>query len=163
MASKKILQLGDPALYEVAHEILQEEMHRYRPVIADMHDTIMDFRIRYKFGRAIAAPQIGVARRLVYMFIDEPRVFINPVLSDLSQSTMSVWDNCMSFPFLSVKVKRHKTCTITYRDLKWQQKSERLEGELSELLQHECDHLDGILAIQRAIDPKSFAIRGMEP
>ncbi len=152
MAVKKILQLGDPVLYEVAEEILQEDMYKYRPVIADMHDTVMDFRIKYGFGRAIAAPQIGVARRLVYMFIDQPQLFINPVLSVHSKNTLSVWDNCMSFPFLSVKVKRHKSCTITYRDLKWRERTERLDGDLSELLQHECDHLDGILYPMRMTD-----------
>ena len=160
MAVKKILQLGDPVLYEVAEEILQEDMYKYRSAIADMHDTIMDFRIKYGFGRAIAAPQIGVPKRLVYMFTDQPKVLINPVLLDQSKNTLSAWDNCMSFPFLSVKVKRHKSCTVTYRDLKWQERTERLDGDLSELLQHECDHLDGILAVQRAIDRKSFAIRG---
>lgn len=159
MAIKKILQLGDPALYEVAEEILQEDMYKYRPAIADMHDTVMDFRIKYGFGRAIAAPQIGLAKRIVYMFIDEPRVFINPVISDHSKNTVSLWDNCMSFPCLTVKVKRHRTCTIAYRDLKWRQRTECLDGDLSELLQHECDHLDGILAVQRAIDLKSFAVR----
>lgn len=162
MAIKTILQLGDPALYDIAEEIGEDEMPRLRRVIADMHDTVMDFRVKYGFGRAIAAPQIGVNKRLVYMFIEQPAVFINPVLSDLSQSTMSVWDNCMSFPFLSVKVKRHANCTITYRDLKWSEKTERLENDLSELLQHEVDHLDGILAVQRAIDARSFAVRGHE-
>jgi len=159
MAVQRILQLGDPALYEVAEEIHQENMYKYRPAIADMHDTVMDFRIKHGFGRAIAAPQIGLPVRLVYMFIDQPQVFINPVLSDFSKDTLSVWDDCMSFPFLSVKVRRHKSCTITYRDLKWQEKTERLEGVLSELLQHEYDHLDGILAVQRAIDLNSFAVR----
>jgi peptide deformylase len=76
---------------------------------------------------------------------------------------LTLWDNCLSFPCLSVKVKRHKSCRITYRDLKWQEKTAELEGDLSELLQHEVDHLDGILATQRAVDLKSFAVRGFEP
>ena len=162
MAVKKILQLGDPALYQTAEELTREELSHIRPAIADMHDTIMDFRITHGFGRGIAAPQLALNKRLIYVFIDQPTVFINPVLSDFSDDMKVIWDNCMSFPFLSVRVERHAACTISYRDLKWQERSERLEGDLSELLQHECDHLDGILAVQRAIDMKSFAVRGLE-
>lgn len=163
MAVKEIIQLGRPDLYVPSDEIREDEMSEIRPVIADMHDTVMDFRLKYGFGRAMAAPQIGLHKRLVYMFIDQPQVFINPVLSELSDEMVHLWDNCMSFPYLSVKVERSKTCTIKYRDLTWRQKKLKLNGDLSELLQHEVDHLDGILATQRAIDDQSFAIRGQEP
>jgi len=73
---------------------------------------------------------------------------------------MEVWDDCMSFPELLVKVKRNKRCKIHYKDLDW--KNNVLEGDLSELLQHEYDHLDGILAVQRAIDNKSFKIKNCD-
>ncbi|MEW6412900.1 MAG: peptide deformylase [Candidatus Zixiibacteriota bacterium] len=159
MSVREIIQLGDPRLYQKAEEVSHEKLPVLRRVVADMHDTMMDFRLTYGFGRAIAAPQIGVAKRLIYMFIDQPVVLINPILFDLSKDMMTVWDNCMSFPHLQVKVKRHKTGRITFRDLKFNEISWNLEGDLSELLQHECDHLDGILAVQRAIDPKSFAVR----
>ena len=65
----------------------------------------------------------------------------------------------MSFPELLVKVHRHHRCRITYRAENWEAQSMIPEGDLSELLQHEVDHLDGILAVQRAIDDKSFALR----
>lgn len=162
MAVKEILQLGHPGLHRVSEEIQADEMHTIRPVVADMHDTVMDFRLKHGFGRAMAAPQIGLLKRLVYMYIDQPMVFINPVLTDLSDDTITLWDNCMSFPQLLVKVTRHRGCTLRYRDLNWKEKTLRLDGDLSELLQHECDHLDGILATQRAIDSKSFALRGHE-
>ena len=67
-----------------------------------------------------------------------------------------VWDDCMSFPNLLVKVMRHKKLTITFYNLKWQKQTWFLEDDLAELLQHEYDHLDGILATQRAIDQRSF-------
>jgi peptide deformylase len=121
---------------------------------------MMDFRRRYGAGRAIAAPQIGVMKRLIYMHIDKPVVFINPVLQDLNEEMIEVWDDCMCFPELLVKVKRHKICTVQYHDSDWNQKTMGLEGSLSELIQHEYDHLDGILAVSRAIDSKSFAQRG---
>lgn len=162
MAVKEILQLGHPGLHRACEEIQADEMHAIRPVVADMHDTVMDFRLKHGFGRAMAAPQIGLLKRLVYMFIDQPMVFINPVLSDLSDDTITLWDNCMSFPQLVVRVQRHRSCTLRYRDLSWKEKKIELEGDLSELLQHECDHLDGILATQRAINDRSFAIRGHE-
>ena len=122
----------------------------------------MDFRRKYSAGRAIAAPQIGVMKRLVYMHIDEPVVFINPILGMKSEETMEVWDDCMCFPDLLVKVERHRGCRITYRDMNWREHSMMLEGDLSELLQHECDHLDGILAVSRAVDPYSFALRSQK-
>ena len=98
-------------------------------------------------------------KRVVYMHIDQPVVFFNPILEDKSAATMELWDDCMSFPDLLVKVSRHHSCRIVYRDQTWEEKSMDLKGNLAELLQHEIDHLDGILAVQRAIDEKSFALR----
>jgi peptide deformylase len=72
---------------------------------------------------------------------------------------MEVMDDCMSFPHLLVRVQRYKKCKITYRDMKWQKQEMVLEGDLSELLQHEYDHLDGILATMRAVDTRSFYIK----
>ncbi|MDP6356270.1 MAG: peptide deformylase, partial [Planctomycetota bacterium] len=72
---------------------------------------------------------------------------------------MDVWDDCMCFPDLLVKVERHSTCTLKFRDLDWSERQMELAGDLSELLQHEYDHLDGILAVSRAIDGLSFALR----
>lgn len=60
-----------------------------------------------------------------------------------------------------VKVKRHKRCCIEYKDINWQECSMNLEGDLAELLQHEYDHLDGILATMKAIDNKSFYLKNM--
>jgi peptide deformylase len=65
----------------------------------------------------------------------------------------------MSFPDILVKVKRYENCRVTFRDLKWKEHSMILEEDLSELLQHEVDHLNGILAIQRAADNKSIILR----
>jgi len=121
-----------------------------------------DFRNQYGVGRAIASPQIGVMKRLIYMYIDTPVVFINPVLKNKSNETMVVWDDCMSFPDLLVKVKRHQSCRIVYRDMEWKEKEMTLKGDLSELLQHEYDHLDGILAVSRAVDNQSFALKSQK-
>ena len=159
MPVRDILLLGHPKLYAVCAAVRQDEVASLRPVVQDMHDTLMDFRRRYGAGRAIAAPQIGVMKRLVYMHIDGPVVFVNPVLDQPSEATVELWDDCMSFPDLLVRVRRHRCCRITYRDLDWHEHTRLLEDDLSELLQHECDHLDGILAVARAIGPHAFALR----
>ncbi len=159
MAVREILLLGNPLLYDVCEPVTQDELESLKPVVQDMHDTLMDFRARYGAGRAIAAPQIGVTKRLVYMHIDRPTVFVNPVLDQLSDAMFEFWDDCMSFPDLLVRVQRHYACRITYRDLDWQEHTLQLEGDLSELLQHECDHLDGILAVSHAVDAQSFCLR----
>lgn len=156
---EKILLLGNPALYQVADEVKEEELAQMKQVSDELHEVLIEFRKKYQAGRAIAAPQIGVQKRLVYMHIDHPVTMINPVLYDLSEEMMELWDDCLCFPNLLVKVRRHQQCKIDFWDLSWQKHTWTLDGDLSELLQHECDHLDGILATQRAIDEKSFAWR----
>jgi len=159
---KEVLQLGNPKLYEISQSVKEDELGMLERIVNDLHDTLMDFRNRYGAGRAIAAPQIGVVKRLLYMHIDKPVVFVNPKLLHKSTEMMTVWDDCMCFPDLLVKVERHKTCTISYRDMDWNEQEILLEGDLSELLQHEYDHLDGILAVSRAVNEQSFALRSQK-
>ena len=75
------------------------------------------------------------------------------------QQMIDVLDDCMSFPDLLVRVKRHKRCIIYYKDLDWNDCSMELEGDMSELIQHEYDHLDGILATLRAVDERAFVMK----
>jgi peptide deformylase len=151
---REVLQLGNPQLYEGCEPIRQSEVHSLTQTVEDLHDTLGAFRRQYGAGRAIAAPQIGLKKRLIYMYIEQPVVFINPVLEFLSDEKMVVLDDCMSFPGLLVKVERYKSSRISYLDLDWQEHTLDLEGDLAELLQHEYDHLDGILATMRAIDKR---------
>ncbi len=158
MAVRELLRLGNPKLYEVCADVEQYELHEMANVVSDLHDTLLHFREQWGPARAVAAPQIGVMKRLIYACIDDPKVLVNPVISEQSPEKFELWDDCMSFPELLVRVERHRTCTIRYRDLDWNEHVERLI-DLSELLQHECDHLDGILAISRAIDSRSIILR----
>lgn len=158
MAVREILLLGNPKLYELSQPITEGELATVRHTVEDLHDTMMAFKERHGRGRAIAAPQIGVMKRLVYMHIDDPHVFINPVLVNRSEEMIELWDDCMSFPDIVVRVRRHRACTIVYKDMDWHEQRLELHGDLSELLQHEVDHLDGILAVQRAIDDRSIAM-----
>jgi len=159
MAVKEIFQLGNPRLYEVSSEVKKQELDDIKLIIGDLHDTLLDFRNKYNAGRAMAAPQIGVMKRLIYMHIGAPVIMINPILTNKSEEMIEVWDDCMCFPELLVKVHRHKKCKIEYLDMNWQKSDLILGGEMSELLQHEYDHLDGILSVSRAIDGQSFAMR----
>ena len=162
MTVREIYLLGNPKLYERSDPVEAEDLQALRATVEDLHDTLLDFRKRYGAGRAIAAPQIGLTKRLIYMFIHEPVVFINPSLKDLSPEMIEVWDDCMCFPDLLVKVRRHKQCTIRFKDLQWNDRAMTLTDDLSELLQHEYDHLDGILAVSRAIDGRSFALKNQK-
>lgn len=156
---KAILLLGNPSLYEVSEPVAPQEAAAMRAVVADLHDTLFEFRRQYQAGRAIAAPQIGIQKRLIYMHIDASTVMINPALEPLGSEQMEVWDDCMSFPNLLVRVRRWRRCRLTFRDLDWQEHELSLEDDLSELLQHEYDHLDGILATMRAIDNRSLRVK----
>jgi len=162
MAMKEVLLLGNPQLYEVSTTILREDLDDIRNIVTDLHDTLLALRQQYGAGRAIAAPQIGVMKRLLYMHIDKPTVFINPVLDMMSKEIIEVWDDCLCFPDLLIRLNRHKSCRILYQDEEWKQKEMWLDGDLSELLQHEFDHLEGILAVSRAIDGQSFALNSQK-
>ena len=154
-----LLQLGNPLLYQVCEPVQQHELYSVTEWVNNLDNVMKEIRAKYNFGRAIAAPQLGIMKRLFYMNIDKPIVFINPVLTDLSEEQFEVWDDCMCFPNLLVKVNRHKSLTINYLDGNWNQQSLSVKDDLSELIQHEFDHLDGILCTMRAIDNQSFKWR----
>lgn len=156
---KDLLLLGDPRLYERCEPVKQEELPLVQDWVADLDSVMKEIRAKYHFGRAIAAPQLGIMKRLIYMNIDKPVIFINPEFKHLSDEMFEVWDDCMSFPNLLVKVKRHKTAVISYLDENWEPQETTLTGDLSELLQHEYDHIEGILCTMRAIDERSFKWR----
>ena len=156
---KDLLLLGDPRLYEKCDPILPSESSQVKDWVADLDNVMKEVKARYHFGRAIAAPQLGIMKRLIYMNIDRPVVFINPELVNLSDELFELWDDCMSFPQLLVKVKRHRALTIRYLDEDWQPQQWDMTDDLSELMQHEYDHLDGVLCTMRAIDARSFKWR----
>jgi peptide deformylase len=156
MAVKDIVLLGNPLLYEKSLPVEKTEIKKLLPQIRLMAETVIDFRKQYQVGRAIAAPQIGLLKRIICLNIDKPVAIINPELTELSPEMIELWDDCMSFPNLLVKVRRHKQLTLSFYDLNWERQTWHLENDMAELIQHEYDHLEGILAIQRAVDNKSF-------
>ena len=156
---REILLIGDPRLYEVSEEVREEELEALRPVFEDLFDCIRGIRRDFGFGRAIAAPQIGVQKRVICMLTDKPYVIINPTLEFVGEEMMDLMDDCMSFPNLLVRVRRYRHCILRYRDENWQFREKRMDEDMAELIQHEYDHLDGILATMRAVDNKSFTMK----
>ena len=151
-----LLLLGDPRLYEQCTPVQYEERNQIASWVSDLDDVMTEIQNKYGFGRGIAAPQLGIMKRLVYIRTDKPWVLINPEIIETSEDTFDLWDDCMSFPALLVHVQRYSQIKIRYTDLEWQHHEMVLKNDLSELLQHEIDHLDGILCTMRAINQKSF-------
>jgi len=146
-----ILVVGDPRLEQVAAEVSPDDAVLPHE-IGQMHATLDAFRRNHGFGRAIAAPQVGIRKRLIAMNLGiEPLALVNPEIIWRSDELFEVWDDCLSIPDRIVRVRRHKSISFRYRDEHWREKiCERISTDLSELLQHEIDHLDGILMLARA-------------
>jgi peptide deformylase len=157
MAVKEILLLGNPVLRTPSARVRHFATPRLRRTVKDLSDTLADFRRRRGFGRGIAAPQIGVQERVIYL--EEAGPLVNPRITRRSRQMMTLWDDCFSFPDLLVKVQRHLRVSVEYHDKTGRKRTLAAEGGLSELLQHEIDHLDGILAVDRALDPACIITR----
>ena len=159
MAVREILLLGNPILRTRCENVKKFSDPAIKNIITDLLDTLADFRRTHRFGRGIAAPQIGVGEKITVINIDEPLVMINPAIIKRSKQKITLWDDCFSFPNLLVKIKRHMKITVRYLDEVGAKQHLEVEGGLSELLQHEIDHLNGILAVDRAIDSKHVILR----
>jgi peptide deformylase len=130
------------------------------PVFADLRDTLHQFRRTHGFGRGISAVQIGVPLRLIYIEFEGTIYAIrNPEYEFQSEEKFRLWDDCFSFPDLLVYLERSGRVTVRYEDEEGRPRRIEAVGALSELLQHEIDHLDGVLAIDRALDRNSLATR----
>jgi len=159
MPTSRVLLLGDPRLYEKSTDIGGEDWLLVPQMVAQLDEVLQAFKTRYGAFRGIAAPQLGIMKRLIYLNIDRPIAIINPEITYRSQEMFELWDDCMCFPNLLVKVMRHQRCTIRYQNPKQEVETWALEGSLSELIQHEYDHLEGVLSIQRAVNPTAFKWR----
>lgn len=163
MAIKNVLQLGDPGLREICRPVDDPQSAEMLQLITDLRDTLAHWRATTGYGRAIAAPQIGVACRAIFLQLPgaEPWPLFNPTLTERSNDKMIVWDACLSFLCIFMQVERHREITVRYQDQQgeWQEIHAGAQRDLSELLQHEIDHLDGILAVDRISDIKTLCTR----
>jgi peptide deformylase len=163
MAIRTVLQLGDPGLREVAKKVSDPRAREIRALIEDLSDTLAYWRNSTGYGRGIAAPQIGANVRVIFLRLpgEEPWALVNPVIAGRSKEKIVVWDACLSFLSIFMQVERHREITVRYQDLNGAEREVHAgeQRNLSELLQHEIDHLDGILAVDRITDMRTICTR----
>ena len=158
MPARRILQLGDPMLRAVS--VAAGNRARSAEILLDLRDTLHEFQRTHGFGRGISAVQIGVCERIIYMEIGgKSYSVIDPEFEYKSGGMFRLWDDCFSFPNLLVWLERHETVRLRYTDQHGAPQLIEATGPFSELIQHEMDHLDGILAIDRALDRNSLCTR----
>jgi peptide deformylase len=157
MAARRILQLGDPLLRSVSLRVSREDA---RPVLRDLADTLAEFRRTHGFGRAISAIQIAAPVRVIFMEVDGVRYeLINPESTWRSLEMFELWDDCFSFPNLMVRLQRHRGIRLTHEKQDGSRGELEATGALAELIQHEMDHLDGVLAVDRALGRDGLCTR----
>ncbi len=149
-----ILTEGDPRLAAVAAPVRFPD-EALPGVLQRLHATLADFRKRAGFGRAMAAPQVGIGLRIIAMQLGAtPFALINPRITRVSADRVELWDDCLSVPDRLVRVSRHRSIDLVYHDEAGRERHWReLPLALAELVQHEIDHLDGILMAARAHGP----------
>jgi peptide deformylase len=158
---RPILQLGNENLRKKSLPV--EDLHdeHLKRVIEDLRDTLNDARRKFGYGRGIAAPQIGELKRII--FVDTPdfkTAMINPRIMGASEEKFEVWDSCFSFSVaFFVLVDRHYGIKVEFFDENGKKRVAEAQDKLSELLQHEIDHLDGILAVDRIKDSRKIIMR----
>ncbi|MBT5873567.1 MAG: peptide deformylase [Candidatus Latescibacteria bacterium] len=158
-----ILQLGDPGLRVSCKPVTDFEDRTYCSDGERLLFILEQFRAEFGFGRAISAPQIGIARRMVAMNLGEgPFLVVNPEITWKSEKSFTMWDDCMSFPFLLVRLARAESLALDWQEgdgnhCTW----EEVDRSRSELIQHEVDHLDGILSVDLALGRDALVARGV--
>lgn len=168
MAIKHILRIGNPLLREKSKEIPLSEIRskEIKNLIKDMFDSMKAFN-----GVGLAAPQIGILKRIVIIGYESSeryseiefnssevqyKVLINPKIEYLTEETLGFWEGCLSIPGMRGYVERPKKIQLTYYDTEEEFHQEIIEGFEAIVVQHECDHLDGILYVDRLKDTKLF-------
>ena len=162
----RITTVGDPVLRERAAEVSPEELQA--PETQRLIDELIATR-RDAAGAGLAAPQVGVSKRIAVVEVDEATrrrypykppvpltVIVNPVIEPLTDETLLINEGCLSVPGLRGDVERYTRIRVQYFDRNGAQCSDVVEGLTAGTFQHEVDHLDGVLFLDRA-DPRSFS------
>ena len=166
MAVRKIIRMGHPTLRARARELTAAELKSPELVrlVADMVDTLHDYG-----GIGLAAPQVNEPVRLAIIEIgggpsrygEIPQlpltVFVNPKIEVVNEEAAGYWEGCLSVPGLRGFVERPQHVRVAYQDLKGAKHTLELKGFLATVFQHEFDHLDGKLYIDRIKDPSKLA------
>jgi peptide deformylase len=160
---RDVLRMGDPRLLQVSRAVEKTGTPELKALIADMFDTM-----HHLDGAGLAAPQIGVDLRVVIFgfgatnqrYPDAPpvpeTVLINPVVTPISDEMEDGWEGCLSVPGLRGVVPRHAKLRYTGIDENGNPIDRTVDGFHARVVQHECDHLDGILYPMRVKDFTRF-------
>ncbi|HUA16358.1 MAG TPA: peptide deformylase [Verrucomicrobiae bacterium] len=163
MPIRPVLQLGNPILREKSRRVSNPGAPEIRDLVRDLADTLAHWRSTTGYGRGIAAPQLGALKRVIFLNLpgENPWPLINPEIIHRSEEKNTVWDGCLSFLSIFMQVERHREITVRYQtfDGETREVAAAADRNLAELLQHEIDHLDGILAIDRVTDRKTICTR----
>ena len=159
MAILKIAKLGHPVLLKKTNEISNLDSIDLKKIIYDMSETMIDAN-----GIGLAAPQVHLSHRLfIYRNPDieeeekiKVSVLINPKIENISDETEDNWEGCLSIPGMSGLVRRSKKIKYSAIDLKGEKVSGEVEGLYARVIQHEFDHLNGILYTSRLADKRAF-------
>ena len=165
MSLLPIATVGDPVLRERAPEVTPEALRS--PEVQQLIDDLIDTR-RAAGGAGLAATQVSALRRIAVVEVDEhtrysykPRipltVIVNPVIEPLSDETLLINEGCLSVPDLRGDVKRALKIRVRYQDRHGRPQEITARGLTAGTFQHEVDHLDGVLFLDRVEDPKSFS------
>ena len=159
MSVRKVVRMGDPKLREVSSPVPENEIRskEIKKLIRDMFDTMEVER-----GVGLAAPQVGVQRRLFVLGFDrgndgiERIAVINPELEILDGPKAGMWEGCLSVPGMRGYVERSRKIRIRYMDEKEEKHDRIIEGYEAVVYQHEFDHLNGVLYVDRVMDTTKF-------
>ena len=163
---RPVLRMGNPRLLEVAQAVSVCPSPALDALVADLLDTM-----RHLDGAGLAAPQIGVSQRVVVVELkSNPRypeaapipltVLVNPVITPLADEQVEDWEGCLSVPGLRGRVPRYRHVRYTGTDQFGEPIDRTVSGFHARVVQHECDHLDGILYPRRMHDLEYFGFEG---
>ncbi|SRR6056297_1146515 len=160
MAVKKVLKMGNPILRKKSEEIKEFDKD-LEEIVEDLKDTLIKLQQKKKTGRALAAPQIDYLKKVVYANLpDEEIIMVNPEITWKSSEMFYVWDSCFSMDIaFFVKILRHKKIRVNYTTPEGENIEREFTDNMSELFQHEIDHLYGIMATDHLKDNKNIIMR----
>jgi len=164
LAFREILTLGNPILRKKSEEVDLKRVKKrnFQKLLMDMFNTMKE-----NSGAGLSAPQIGISLKFFVMGFDDSerypdekplkkQVIINPEIKFLTEETMDFWEGCLSIPKMQGLVRRPKEIEVSYYDENLEHHKKIIIGFEAIVFQHEFDHLDGILYIDRLVSTKQF-------
>jgi peptide deformylase len=151
---KELLKIGNPSLRQLSEHVSRKEIKskEIKQLINDMMETMKDAK-----GVGIAAPQIGINKRISIITIkDKLEVIVNPVIIPLTEEVQGFWEGCLSVPEFRGYVERPKKIALYYLNELGEAKYLETNSFLAAVIQHEVDHLDGSLYVDKIKDNKQL-------